>query len=164
MTKTLIVMRHAKSSWNNPGVTDIDRPLNGRGRTSAQAIGEWLRYGGFGPCEVLCSNARRTQETWAQMGLEAELRFVPSLYHAAPETILETVQTATSECVLVLGHNPGMAYFAQALVQNAPAHERFEDYPTAATLVAQFDGAWRDLRPGKAIARAFTVPRDLIDL
>ncbi|MCH2078298.1 MAG: histidine phosphatase family protein [Rhodobacteraceae bacterium] len=159
--KTLIVMRHAKSSWGDPGVSDVDRPLNTRGKTSAKAIGEWLRFGGFAPDLVLCSSARRTAQTWELMGLEAELQFKRTLYLAPPETILAEVQQAHGECLLVLGHNPGIAEFAGMILGTHPTHERFEHYPTAATLVAQFDGAWSELRADIASPRAFTVPRDL---
>ncbi|MEM1236404.1 MAG: histidine phosphatase family protein [Pseudomonadota bacterium] len=161
--KTLIIMRHAKSSWSDPGMRDIDRPLNGRGRKSAQAIGEWLSYGGFQPDLVLCSSARRTAQTWEHMELDAPIQFLPELYHAAPGAILSAVRNASGDCVLVLGHNPGIAYFAEMIVSDPPSHDRFDDYPTAATLVAGFDGEWAALEPGKAIARAFTVPRDLIE-
>ena len=159
--KTLIVMRHAKSSWADPGVSDLDRPLNARGQKSAKAIGEWLRFGGFRPDLVLCSSARRTAQTWEHMGCEAELRFRRNLYLAPPETILSELQQADGDCVLVLAHNPGIAEFAEMILNTPPSHERFQHYPTAATLVAQFEGDWSELRAGIATARAFTVPRDL---
>jgi len=161
--KTLIVMRHAKSSWGDPGAADIDRPLNKRGRASAAAIGEWLRFGGFGPDLVLCSSERRTAETWEHMGFKAEARFLPSLYHAGLGEILRAVRWGEGNCVLLLGHNPGLAAFAASIVDKAPSHERFYDYPTAATMVAQFEGDWADLELGRAKSRAFTVPRDLIE-
>lgn len=159
--KTLIVMRHAKSSWGDPGLSDIDRPLNGRGRKAAAAIGEWLRFGQFTPDMVLSSNANRTAQTWEHMGLEAVIQFKRTLYLAPPETILAEVQQGEGDCLLVLGHNPGIAEFAAMILDAPPAHEKFDHYPTAATLVAQFEGDWPDLRAGKATARAFTVPRDL---
>ena len=161
--KTLIVMRHAKSDWSATGTADIDRTLNKRGRTSAKAIGVWLTAGGFVPDVVLCSSARRTAETWENMGLSADIHYLRELYLAAPATILDTVRAVKRDSVMVLAHNPGIAAFAEAIVANAPDHDRFYDYPTAATLVAEFDGDWSELAPGKAIARAFTVPRDLVD-
>ena len=63
MTLQLILMRHAKSSWDDPAAADFDRPLNGRGRRSAKALGHWLRQRGWLPDRVLCSSARRTRET-----------------------------------------------------------------------------------------------------
>ena len=159
--KTLIVMRHAKSSWADPGASDLDRPLNERGRTSAKAIGEWLRFGGFTPELVLCSSARRTAQTWKHLELEAELQFKRTLYLAPPETILAEVHQAQGECALVLGHNPGIAEFASMILDTPPTHEHFDRYPTGSTLVAQFEGEWSSLKAGAATARAFIVPRDL---
>ncbi|MEM1232910.1 MAG: histidine phosphatase family protein [Pseudomonadota bacterium] len=161
--KTLIVMRHAKSSWSDPGAQDLDRPLNDRGIKAAQAIGEWLSFGGFIPDLVLCSNARRTAQTWRSLGLEAELRFRAPLYHAPAETILAEARGAEGDCVLILGHNPGIADFASLILSTPPRHARFGDYPTGATLVAQFDGDWPELGAGKANARAFTVPSDVME-
>ncbi|MEL6608606.1 MAG: histidine phosphatase family protein [Pseudomonadota bacterium] len=162
MTRTLIVLRHAKSSWGDPGLTDHARPLNKRGRASAKAIGDWLTYGGFAPDQVLCSDARRAQETWEHSGLTADVQMMPHLYLSEAETLLSAVQQATGQCVMVIAHNPGIADFADRIVTAAPTHDRFADYPTAATLVAGWNGDWADLTFGNAIARAFTVPRDLI--
>ena len=155
-------MRHAKSSWGDPGLADIDRPLNDRGKASAHAIGEWFRFGGFEPDLALISNSRRTAETWEETGLNAETRFISALYHAAAETVLREVQGAQGNCVMILGHNPGIGDFANRVLQTAPSHDRFADYPTGSTLVATFDGAWSDLGWGDAGFRAFTVPRDLM--
>ncbi|MEL7301766.1 MAG: histidine phosphatase family protein [Pseudomonadota bacterium] len=159
--KTLIIMRHAKSSWSDPGARDIERPLNARGRRSAQALGEWLRFGGFQPDLVLCSTAVRTAETWAGLGLEAEVRYVRELYHAAPGVYLDAFRNASGRCVMVLGHNPGIAAFASEILAAPPSHARFDAYPTGATLVADYDGEWPQLSAGRATVRAFTVPRDL---
>ncbi|MEM1302861.1 MAG: histidine phosphatase family protein [Pseudomonadota bacterium] len=161
MTKTLIVMRHAKSSWSDPGLPDIDRPLNDRGRASARAIGEWLRFGQFNPDLALISNSRRTSQTWEETGLSAETRYLPELYHAAAETILRALRGAQGDCVMVLGHNPGIGDFAARILGVAPSHDRFMDYPTASTLVATIHGPWDELDWHSATTRAFTVPRDL---
>ncbi|WP_147126066.1 SixA phosphatase family protein [Shimia ponticola] len=162
MSKTLIVMRHAKSSWGDHGLADIERPLNARGIASAKAIGEWLRFGKFEPSLALISNSRRTSQTWEEMGLSAETQFLPELYHAAAETILRVLRGASGDCVLVLGHNPGIGDFAARILGVAPSHDRFADYPTGATLVATVQSEWSDLDWHSATTRAFTVPRDLM--
>ncbi|MEL6915979.1 MAG: histidine phosphatase family protein [Pseudomonadota bacterium] len=159
--KTLIIMRHAKSSWSDPGAQDIERPLNPRGRASAKALGEWLRFGGFEPDLVLCSPAARTVETWSRLGLEAELRHVDAFYLGAPGAYLEAFRNASGRCVMALGHNPGIAAFARDILAEPPGHERFHDFPTGATVVADYEGDWAELSPGSATLRAFTVPRDL---
>jgi phosphohistidine phosphatase len=63
--RRLILMRHAKSSWADPGQRDLDRPLNKRGRHAAGALGAWLKRRGYAPGHALVSTARRAQETWA---------------------------------------------------------------------------------------------------
>ena len=68
--RRLILMRHAKSSWADPGQRDFDRPLNARGVRSAPLLGAWLRERGHVPDAALVSTARRTRETWAGLGLD----------------------------------------------------------------------------------------------
>ncbi len=162
MTRTLILMRHAKSSWGDPGLSDHARPLNKRGRASATALGNWLQAQGHLPDEVLCSSSERTRETLARLDLSAPATFTDALYHAEPERMLALLQAATGDSVLMLGHNPGIAGFAQWLVGHPPAHERFSDYPTGATLVARFGiDSWKELRPGAGRVAGFIIPREL---
>ncbi|MFZ5962621.1 SixA phosphatase family protein [Thalassococcus sp. BH17M4-6] len=158
----LILMRHAKSDWSMIG-DDHDRTLNARGRKSARALGDWMRDNDYLPDQVLCSSAARTRETLALTGVEAATNFEDALYHAAPDTMLTSLRAARGDCVLMVGHNPGIAFFAAALVKSAPDHPRFQDYPTCATLVADFDITnWADLTPGTGNARDFVIPRELI--
>ena len=72
MTLRLILMRHAKSSWDSPGLDDHERPLNGRGCRSAKAIGAWLNDHGYLPDLVLSSDAERTRETWGIVAAELQ--------------------------------------------------------------------------------------------
>jgi phosphohistidine phosphatase len=162
MTRTLILMRHAKSDWGHAGLADHDRPLNARGAGDAPAMGDWLRAKGHLPDEVLCSTAIRTRQTLQGLAVTSPTRFLPALYHADPDTMLEELQQAKGQSVLVIGHNPGIAAFAASLVANTPTHPRFHDYPTCATLVVQFaTDDWADLRPGTGQAIAFVIPADL---
>lgn len=159
MTKRLILIRHAKSSWSDPFSDDHARVLNDRGRASAKAIGVWLRDQGFIPDVVLCSDAARTQET-AELALpDAKLALSARLYHAAPDTILDLVRRQTAQTIAVIGHNPGIGMLANALVKTTPQHHRFSDYPTCATTVIDFDDA---VKPKAGTCVAFVVPRDLI--
>ena len=161
MTCTLILMRHAKSDWGSPGLPDHDRPLNGRGTGDAPLMGDWLRAGGHLPDEVLCSTATRTRQTLAGLALDAPVQFLPALYHADPETMMQALQKAKARRVLMIGHNPGIAAFAADLLDKAPDHPRFQDYPTCATLVARFDiGTWDDLRWHSGQPVAFAIPAD----
>lgn len=164
MTRTLILTRHAKSSWDDPFPSDHDRPLNKRGRISAPAIGDWLRENGWRPDEVISSTATRTRETWDRMGLSAEtVRFTQSLYHASPDEMLNVLSGATQETVLMLGHNPGIAAFAHRIVREAPDHPRFYDCPTCATSVIRFDlNDWADIHWHSGQVLGFAIPRELL--
>lgn len=165
MNLTLILMRHAKSSWDDPLQSDHDRPLNQRGRDSAPAIGKWLSDNGFLPDELLCSTAARTRETYARLGLTAaKTTFKDALYHASADTLLRTLQGASEPAVLLLAHNPGIGHFAEVTARQAPDHPRFFDYPTCATTVFSFDAdSWNAVQFGDGEVQAFTVPRDLLN-
>lgn len=122
---------------------DQDRPLNDRGRRSALELGDWMASRGYEPEEVLCSPAQRTRETWeriSSVGLEVipTVRFEPALYQASPDMMLKVLKTATAPTVMMLGHNPGIAEFAALLPARAPLDPEFRRYPTAATLVVDF--------------------------
>ena len=161
--RTLILMRHAKSSWDTPGLADHDRPLNDRGQRSAQAMGDWLRAEGHLPDKVLCSSSRRTCETFEGLRLDVPIEFSRTLYHAGPAQMMDVLHEADAERVLMLGHNPGIAAFASMLLAVLPHHDRFGGYPTCATLVASFDApAWNDIGWYEGQPIAFVVPRDIM--
>jgi len=160
---TLILMRHAKSSWNTPELADHDRPLNRRGRDSATAMGRWLRRHGYLPGAVLSSSSRRTRETLDGLKLDAPVVFTRDLYHADPGDILRVLRGAQAPSLLILGHNPGIGEFAEAIVRTPPDHPRFEDYPTCATLVARLDARdWSEVGWGEAEVVDFAIPREVI--
>lgn len=167
MSLTLILMRHAKSAWDDPTQDDFDRPLNGRGRKSAPAIASWLAEKGYLPDIVLVSGARRTVETWERMASRmpetAEMQSAPALYLAEPLVVLDVLRSQTAPTVMMIGHNPGFAMLASSLCRTAPSHPKFGQYPTAATSVFEFDASdWADVAPGTGTLIDFIVPRDLI--
>lgn len=162
--KRLILMRHAKSDWSGGAASDFERPLNPRGRAAATALGAWLRDMGLAPDQVLCSSAERTGETLMRLGLDSDtpVQFKRDLYLATHHEIMQALRGATGDCVLMIGHNPGISIAAAEMVLDAPDHPQFHAYPTGATLVADFDvNQWRDADWGRANARHFVVPRDL---
>lgn len=166
MTRTLILMRHAKSSWSDPLQSDHDRPLNARGRRDATAIGAWLAARGHLPDEALVSSAARTRETWqrlaAQLPAAPEAAIVSALYNASAATMLRILRTAKGTRTLLLAHNPGTAELVAILLRHAPVHARMGDYPTASTLVAEFAiDDWSQLAPGTGEPRDFVTPHDL---
>jgi phosphohistidine phosphatase len=167
MSLRLILIRHAKSSWDDPFGDDHERVLNKRGRASATAIGTWMAAEAYSPDIVLCSDAARTQETaelvLASLNPAPKLQLSGRIYHASPDTILDLIQQQTTQTVAVIGHNPGIGMLANALVKKSPKHHRFSDYPTCATTVIDFDvAAWREVKPNTGLCTAFVVPRDLI--
>ncbi|TCM79660.1 SixA phosphatase family protein [Rhodovulum steppense] len=166
MTLRLILVRHAKSSWNDPGQDDHDRPLNARGRDAAPRIAEWLAERGHVPAEVVASTARRTVETWELMapalGECTVMRRDPALYHAPAQRMLEILKHCAASPVLMLGHNPGIGEFAARLLQQLPNSQRFVTYPTGATLVVEFDaGDWSEVAFGTGRVVEFITPRDI---
>ncbi len=160
----LILMRHAKSDWSMDG-EDHDRPLNPRGEASARILGDWLRAEGYLPDEVLCSTSCRTRQTLTLLKLTAPIRFEKNLYHASPDTLLKMLRTARGQTVLLVGHNPGISSLASGLVALHPAHIRFRDYPTGATLIVDFDiPSWTKLTRGTGNAQDFVIPRELMSV
>lgn len=165
MTCTLILTRHAKSDWGSQAPSDHARPLNQRGRKSAEVLGKWIKElpENQRPQQLLSSSAERTRETFSRMDLDIPATFIERLYLATPEVILKSLQEAEAQRILLLGHNPGLMEFAHQIVKHAPAHSRFEDYPTGATLLVEFDiGTWNELRLGTGRVLDFVVPRELL--
>jgi len=145
--KTLLVLRHAKSSWNDPTLDDHERPLNKRGRRAAPRVGELVREAGLKPDVVISSDAVRARMT-AEAVAEAaryggEIVLDPHLYMAGPADILSLLTTVreNAETVMIVGHNPGLEELVEQLTG-----ER-QDFPTAA--LAQIGlpiKQWRDLK------------------
>jgi phosphohistidine phosphatase len=165
--KRLILLRHAKSSWAEPGLDDHARPLNDRGRHDAPRIGAWLAREGHLPEAALVSTAARTQATWA--GLGPAFAAVPvilrgDIYEAPPGTLLAALRAAPAEAgsVLMLGHNPGMGALARMLLADPPATPAFLKFPTAATAVIDLPvETWSEAAPGIGTLRAFVTPATL---
>jgi phosphohistidine phosphatase len=161
MTLRLILMRHAKSDWSLSG-DDHDRPLNPRGLRSARALGQWLRDHDYLPDTALVSSAVRTRQTFDLLGLAVAPSLDRGLYLADENALLRALQDSAGKTVLMIGHNPGIASFATDVLTEPHSHERFFDYPTGATLVAEFEAAsWNDVQLGTGVCRDFIVPRDL---
>lgn len=162
MALELILVRHAKSSWDSPDLADHDRPLNARGVASAIALGNWLRDKGYEPGQALCSSALRTRETLARMAMDVPTTVTEKLYHAGAYQMLRVLHAATANSVILVGHNPGIGELAERLARTLPRHPRFLDYPTGATTVFRFDvDRWEkvDFAAGEIVD--FIVPRDL---
>jgi phosphohistidine phosphatase len=172
VTRRLHLLRHAKSSWAEPGLSDRERPLAPRGRRAVDALRRHFADIALPVDLVLCSPARRTRETWAGVaaGLVGEPRveFVDEIYGAAGRELLTLVREAdpVAESLLVIGHNPGFEHLANTLAGDGDpaALELLRDgYPTGGFATLSFDAPWSDVRSGSGELTAFVRPRDLGD-
>lgn len=171
--KEIVLLRHAKSSWDDPLLDDFDRPLAKRGRKAAKQIGEWLKQRGIEPALVLCSASERTRETLDLVlpALKADpvIVYERRLYLADASDLLDRLHEIADDVpsVLMVGHNPGMQDLALALAPKRMRRERrrlAEKFPTAA--VAWFrTGAkhWSDIKPNETELLAYVRPADLKD-
>jgi phosphohistidine phosphatase len=170
--KTLILMRHAKSSWADPGAGDHDRSLNKRGRAAAPVMALWLQEHGLRPDVVLCSSARRTRETAALMREAVpslpEPEVSDALYHASPRALRAhlTRLPADCGCALLIAHEPGLGLFLRMLGgDDAPSGllHAYGHYPTSAMAILKADIAdWARLAPDTTEFTDFVMPRELM--
>lgn len=166
--RTLQLMRHAKSSWDDPSLDDRDRPLNRRGRDAADSMGARLAAAGAAPGLILCSTAARARETCdrlvAAFAVSPPRRFDDRLYLASAGRVLALLRGLDGAplTVMVVGHNPGMQALASALaVVAAPTlAERWQrKFPTAALAAFDFAGSWRDLDSAAVTAVRADTPK-----
>lgn len=144
--KTLLILRHAKSSWGNANLSDFERPLNKRGQRDAPRMGRLLADEGLTPDLIITSSAERALTT-AELaalgsGYEAELIVSRQLYHADPEDYLALLRAngGAAERVLVVGHNPGI----ESLVEDLTG--MYQRMPTAALALVRLPiESWAEL-------------------
>jgi phosphohistidine phosphatase len=168
--KALYLLRHAKSSWDDPRLPDHDRPLAPRGRRAARKLAEHLRRVGIAPALVLCSTARRATETLDAIlpALERapEVRLEEDLYLVSTGELVHRLHQipASVPSVLLIGHNPSIQSTALALARgDDPALiARVRDkMATGALATLELDGEWSAAGPGTARLVSFVVPREL---
>ena len=168
--KHLFVLRHAKSSWDDPGLDDRERPLAPRGRRAVKVLAEHFEADGIAPALILCSSSRRTRETFEGLGLGGEALIEDELYAASPAHLLERLQRIPDEVesVMVIGHNPAMQVLVLRLagvgrdeLNGSQLPEVQRKFPTGACATLTFDGAWSALRSGDARLEAFVRPKQL---
>ncbi|AVM74309.1 SixA phosphatase family protein [Magnetospirillum gryphiswaldense] len=169
--KRIYLLRHAKSSWDEAGLDDFQRPLNPRGRKAAKAMGKYLKQHGIRPNLILCSAAARTRATYDI--LEPRLEGVPvsfedRLYEATRGDLLHRLQALDGHLhsVLLIGHNPGLEKLALGLSAgngDAEAVKRLEQkYPTGTLAVLETNVPhWPELDAGTCRLLDFIRPRDL---
>ena len=165
--RKLIIMRHAKAE---PFATsDHDRALTDRGHRDAEEAGEWSRAAGLEPDHAVVSSAARTLGTWASFAAGAALDLEPvvdrSLYAAGTDGALEIIGSAPAAAItlLLIGHNPTMAYLVHLLDDGGADPELFAQvsagFPTSALAVLDVPCPWSDLEVGAARISGFHVGR-----
>ena len=173
--RQLLLLRHAKSSWDQPSIADHERPLNRRGKLAARAMRQAMADLGLQPDLVLVSTSQRTIETlealepWAETPLVEPL---DALYLAAAPQLLQTLQSTaeTVRSVLLIGHNPGLHEFAVLLagphgktLADEHARQLAAGYPSGALAEFTIAVPWCGLGEGAGRLVRFLSPRDLPD-
>lgn len=168
----LLLLRHAKSSWDDASLPDRDRPLNKRGCRAAAAMRNAIRELGLAPDVILVSPSRRTQETLAALEPWDEtplVELIETLYLATAPHLLSIVRDVgeTVRSLMLIGHNPGMHEFGVSLAGrsslNDAAHRLAAGFPTGALAEFAVATPWRQLSAGGGQLVRFLTPRDLRD-
>lgn len=162
--RTLYLLRHAKSSWNDASLRDFDRPLNERGLGAAKLIGEHLKSKNISLSLVVSSPALRTTETsrlvLESSGFDASLKFDARIYEASLRQLLGVVEEFDDDApsVLLIGHNPGMEQLLECLT----LQER-RMATAALAKVALSVGSWQGVKRGAGELEWFVTPKTLSD-
>lgn len=170
--KTLTLLRHAKSGWDDPVMRDFDRPLNGKGKRAAQLVGRSWRTRGLAFDHVVASPAVRVMETLEHVATGYGEDLAPSwdrrIYLASATTLLDIIHElpAGADSAMLVGHNPGLEDLVLLLVPDTDEQPLRDDvetkFPTASTAQLRFDVAdWRDITAGGGALTLFIRPRDL---
>ncbi|WP_241503758.1 SixA phosphatase family protein [Ferruginivarius sediminum] len=169
--RTVYLLRHAKSSWEDPTLADHDRPLAPRGRKAAPRMGAYLRREGLVPNLVLSSTALRARQTWELVApsLPPDIRveFRKEIYGTDPVELLGILRTSPDDAgtVMLIGHNPALEDCAARLAgagDPAALKRMASKYPTAALAEIAFDAdRWSVIEPGTGRLTRFVRPKDL---
>ncbi|MGH9186384.1 MAG: SixA phosphatase family protein [Acidimicrobiales bacterium] len=168
--KHLYLLRHAKSSWDDPALPDHLRPLAPRGRAAVKALRQHVGDTGIAPDLVLCSSARRAVETWEGVAPgarpETAVAFEDDLYGAGAAELLRRLRGVPDEAgsVMVVAHSPGLEELAAGLVGagDDELRQRMElKFPTGALATLDVAGPWAELDWATCTLAAYVVPRDL---
>lgn len=162
MRRRLILMRHAKSSWASPGLTDHARPLNDRGRRDAPRVAAALQSLGWSPQAVSSSDSARTRETWEEMSSTFDtchdVTFTHALYHAGLSDIIDESHSWDDalETILTLGHNPGW----QMALYSLSGQDLEMTTANAALLIGEGE-SWADALTGRWVLTDLLRPKAL---
>jgi phosphohistidine phosphatase len=161
----LLLLRHAKAGWAEPGMRDFDRPLDRTGIEDAAAIGVAMGARDFRPDLVICSNARRARQTLDAIADHVELGHVlytDSLYSTDASGYVDIVREAPlAESLLLVGHNPMMEDVAFALAGDGDDEAKSSmaaGFPTSGLAVIRFPGPLAEAAPGRGYLELFVTP------
>lgn len=162
--KTLLLVRHAKSAWDQPGLLDKDRPLGARGKRDAPIMASVLRSENLQPDKLVSSTARRANDTAVafakELGMDHwDIKLVDECYEAMPDTLQAIVARLDSqwETVCLFGHNPGFTIYANRFGDGF----RFDNVPTCGIVRIEAPvEAWSDFLPGTAKITKWYFPKD----
>ncbi len=162
--KTLYLVRHAKSSWDNPELADFDRPLNDRGKRDAPRMGKKLREREIHPNLIISSPAKRAMSTGKRIAEalgfpQKNIKTDQGLYHANAEELLSIVQKLPDTCerIVLIGHNPGLTDFANDLTRDQAV---ITNVPTCGVVAYEFDvNSWQQVDFGKGRFLFFDYPK-----
>lgn len=158
--KTLFLLRHAKSSWDDPNLSDYDRPLNDRGRRAAPFMGKLMRQKGLVPDVILSSTAKRAWQTTELLKKSAdfdrEIKFDERIYEASPGSLQQVVlEIAECDSAMLVGHNPGIESFIRYLTGSV------ESMPTAALAIIELSiDSWNEIKNDCGNVRQVFRPRE----
>ena len=160
MISKLILMRHAKSSWKYPDLSDHERPLKKRGRKASVKIAKKLIELEWIPDKLFSSDSTRTKETWANMNQyinDIEVEYSRKFYHSKPKKIMKNIPDELNyETIMILGHNPGCADFLEYLCGE------WHRMPTAATALLTIKDNSKSWKEDKnCILEKLLLPREL---
>ena len=160
--KRLYLVRHAKSSWKDPGLTDRERPLNTRGKRDAPRMGQRLAEQGVEPDLILSSPAKRALKTAKAVAKKIgypkdRIEVRKAIYTGGPTDVLTEVRGVDDSVrqLMVFGHNPGFTELANALTE-----QQIDNLPSCGVFCVDFDvGPWSDVSPGQGIFVCLDYPK-----
>lgn len=161
--KTLFVVRHAKSSWKNTLLADIDRPLNDRGKKDAPEMGKRLAQKNIKPDMLIASTAKRARSTAKKIAKEIgfekkDIIRLETLYHAGVSTIFELVKQTPDhiDSLMIFGHNPGFTDFVNFIV-----NFQIDNIPTCGVVGITFNvNTWKNINPANSEFGFFDFPKN----